>query len=57
LAALSFVVMGCTAGWVSAIIRVSGGVFGILYLWMRSEIGQPREARPAVSQRINRLEL
>ena len=44
--------MGCMAGWVNAVIRVTGGVFGILYLWLRSEIGQPREARPAVSQRI-----
>ncbi len=57
LATLSFFTMGCMAGWVNAIIRVSGGVFGILYLWLRSEIEQPREARPAVSQRINRLEL
>jgi membrane associated rhomboid family serine protease len=57
LAALSFVFMVCMAGWVNALIRVSGGICGILYLWLRSDLGQPREARPAVSQRINRLEL
>jgi membrane associated rhomboid family serine protease len=57
LAAVSFVVMGFTAGWISAIIRVSGGGFGLLYLWLRSQIAQPRVARPAVSRRINRLEL
>ncbi len=57
LAALSFIVMALMAGWVNAIIRASGGAFGLLYLWLRSEIGQPREARPVASRRINRLEL
>jgi len=57
LAALSFILIASMAGWVNAIIRVSGGGFGLLYLWLRSAIGQPRSARPIASQRINRLEL
>jgi hypothetical protein len=36
---------------------VSGGGFGLLYLLLRGHLGQPRATRPAVSQRINRLEL
>jgi membrane associated rhomboid family serine protease len=57
LAVFGFVFIALTAGWANAVIRVSGGAFGLFYLWLRSEMGQPRQARTVASQRINRLEL
>jgi membrane associated rhomboid family serine protease len=57
LAVLCFLSMAYTMGWTNALIRVAGGAFGLGYLWLRSVIAQPRVARPAVSKRINRLEL
>jgi membrane associated rhomboid family serine protease len=56
-AALNFVIIALMAGWLNAIIRVSGGAFGLLYLWLRGAMGQPREARSIASRRMNRLEL
>ncbi len=53
----SVVMMVCAMGWINMVIRVSGGGLGLLYLWLRSHMGQPREARSVVSRRINRLEL
>lgn len=57
LAGISIVLMVCTMGWLNALIRMAGAGCGIFYLWLRAEIAKPRQARPAVSQRINRLEL
>ena len=57
LAAASFFATAYMSGWVAAIIMVSGGGFGLAYLWLRSGWARPGSARPAVSQRINKLEL
>jgi membrane associated rhomboid family serine protease len=57
LAVLGFLGLAYTTGWTNAMIRVSGGGFGIAYLWLRSKLAQPRTARPVVFKRINRLEL
>jgi membrane associated rhomboid family serine protease len=57
LTAVSFILLLSRAGWVGAVIQVSGGAAGLLYLWLRSRIGQSRRARSVTSQRINRLEL
>jgi membrane associated rhomboid family serine protease len=57
LAALTAVMMITAVGWRGAVVRCAGGGLGLVYLWCRSHAGEPRSARPAVSQRIHRLEL
>jgi membrane associated rhomboid family serine protease len=49
--------MVLSAGWANALIRLSGGGFGLAYLWLRGRTAPPRTACPVISKRINRLEL
>jgi membrane associated rhomboid family serine protease len=56
MAAVSFIVMFLTAGWVRAAVMVSGGVTGWLYLWLRCKWLLARPGRKVESGRINRLE-
>jgi len=56
-ALISLVMTFFAGGWVNTVILLAGGGSGLLYLWLRSEVGQPRDAQSVVSQRINRLEL
>ncbi len=57
LLAVSFFATAYMSGWITALIMVSGGACGLAYLGLRSQFGRSRSARPAVSRRINRLEL
>ena len=55
--AVSFLVMFFTAGLVTAIIMVGGGLAGWLYLWLKHKWLMSRASRVAHSERISRLEL
>lgn len=57
LAAGSVLLMCFSAGLVSALLLVSGGLVGWLYLWLRHKWVMTRSSRVVPSERINRLEL
>lgn len=56
-AGVSFLIMFFTAGWIRAVVMVSGGLTGWLYLWLRHKWLMSRPSRSVESGRINRLEL
>jgi membrane associated rhomboid family serine protease len=55
--AVSFLIMVFTAGLVTAIIMVAGGLTGWLYLWLKHKWLMSRSGRVVPSERISRLEL
>jgi hypothetical protein len=54
---VSFLMMLFTAGLSMAIIMVSGGLTGWLYLWLKHKWLMSRAGSVVHSERINRLEL
>ena len=57
LAAITFLMMVMSAGLVVAIVTLSGGLVGWLYLSLRWKVNLARRSRTVTSDRMSRLEL
>ena len=57
LAAITFLMMVASAGLVEAVVTLSGGLAGWLYLSLRWKVNLARRSRPVTSERMSRLEL
>jgi membrane associated rhomboid family serine protease len=57
LAAITFLMMAARAGLVEAVVTLSGGLVGWLYLSLRWKVNLARRSRPVTSERMSRLEL
>ena len=57
LAAITFLLMAVSAGLVQAVVTLSGGLVGWLYLSLRWKVNLARHSRPVASERMSRLEL
>ena len=57
LAAVSFLLMVVSTGLVSAVVTLSGGLAGWLYLSLRWKVNLARRSRTVTSERMSRLEL
>ena len=57
LAAITFLMLVASAGLVQAVVTLSGGFVGWLYLSLRWKVNLARRSRPVTSERMSRLEL
>ena len=57
LAGITFLMMAARAGLVEAVVTLSGGLVGWLYLSLRWKVNLARRSRPVTSERMSRLEL
>jgi membrane associated rhomboid family serine protease len=57
LAAITFLMVVASGGLVNAVLTLSGGLVGWLYLSLRWKVNLARHSRPVTSERMSRLEL
>jgi len=57
LAGITFLMLAARAGLVEAVVTISGGLVGWLYLSLRWKVNLARPSRAATSDRMSRLEL